>query len=462
MKLNKLLLPILLLGAVIAAIVLFSGSKKEEQIKEIFTEVTEGPFSVQVLATGEIKAKRSEVIRGPAAMQRVGVYQTTIQNIIPEGTVVGKGEFVAQLDRTPLASQLNDAQAEIDKINTQLEQAIIDTTIDLRNIRDQIKDLEFAIQEKQLQLELNKYEPEAIRRQNEIDMEKAERDLNKTSNNLKLSKEKADAKIREILTNLKQQQYKQDQLNLVAKDFTITAPTEGMVIYIRNWNGSKQGPGSQINAWNPRIAELPDLSEMIVQAYVNEVDINKIGLGMDTKITVDALAKKEFTGQIIQVANIGENYRNYDSKVFEVSVLINEFDSLLRPAMTAALEIITDEFDKVTFVPLDAIVRDSLSYVFVDDHAGTYKQEVVLGDANDNEVIVWYGLKPGTRILISVPEDANSFPVHYLEPNEKGQALNTLTQDRLDRQKAKDALRSKVKNVEISADQSGGGDFIIF
>ena len=183
---------------------------------------------------------------------------------------------------------------------------------------------------------------------------------------------------------------------------------------------------------------------------------------MDTKITVDALAKKEFSGQIIQVANIGENYRNYDSKVFEVSVLINEFDSLLRPAMTAALEIITDQFDKVTFVPLDAIVRDSLSYVYVDDRSGAYKQEVVLGDANDNEVIVWFGLATGTKILISVPEDASTYPVHYLDPNEKGQALARLTQDRMERQKAKDAMRSKVKNVEISSDQSGDGGFIIF
>ncbi|MCB0655310.1 MAG: efflux RND transporter periplasmic adaptor subunit [Saprospiraceae bacterium] len=462
MKLNKLLLPIVILGAIIAAIVLFSGSNKEEQVKDIYTEVKEGPFTIQVLATGEVKAKRSEIIRGPSGMQRVGVYQITIQNIIPEGTVVNQGDFVAQLDRTPLASQLNDAQAEIDKINTQLEQAVIDTTIDLRNIRDQIKDLEFTIQEKKLQLELNKYEPEAIRRQNEIDMEKAERDFKKQVNNLKLSKEKADAKIREILTNLKQQQYKQDQLNMVAKEFTITAPTGGMVIYIRNWNGSKQGPGSQISGWNPRVAELPDLSEMIVQAYVNEVDINKIGLGMDAKITVDALAKKEFSGQIIQVANIGENYRNYDSKVFEVSVLVNEFDSLLRPAMTAALEILTDKFEKAKFVPLDAIVRDSLSYVYVSDHNNTYKQEVILGDANEDEVILYHGVAAGTRILLSLPDDASAYPVHLLDPAEKSQALSSLTQERLDRQRAKDALRSKVKDNEITSDQSGGGNFIIF
>ena len=69
-------------------------------------------------------------------------------------------DFVAELDKTPLASKMTELQTELDKINTQLEQALIDTTIDLRNLRDGIQDLHFTIQEKHLQVELNKFEPQ--------------------------------------------------------------------------------------------------------------------------------------------------------------------------------------------------------------------------------------------------------------------------------------------------------------
>ena len=119
-------------------------------------------------------------------------------------------------------------------------------------------------------------------------------------------------------------------------------------------------------------------------------------------------------------------------------------------------------FEKAKFVPLDAIVRDSLSYVYVSDHNNTYKQEVILGDANEDEVILYHGVAAGTRILLSLPDDASAYPVHLLDPAEKSQALSSLTQERLDRQRAKDALRSKVKDNEITSDQSGGGNFIIF
>ncbi len=58
--------------------------------------------------------------------------------------------------------------------------------------------------------------------------------------------------------------------------FTIKAPSPGMVIYVREWNGKKKGVGSQWNAWDPTVATLPDLTQMESQTYVNEVDVRKL------------------------------------------------------------------------------------------------------------------------------------------------------------------------------------------
>lgn len=48
-----------------------------------------------------------------------------------------------------------------------------------------------------------------------------------------------------------------------------------MVIYARSWSGKKE-PGSRVTAWDPVVAELPDLTDMTSQAYVNEVDTSKV------------------------------------------------------------------------------------------------------------------------------------------------------------------------------------------
>lgn len=463
MRLASIAIPIGLIAIGILFYFLLGGDDKAEQQKNIYTTVKKSDFVIPVLATGELKAKNSMSVRGPSEMQSVNVYETTISQIIPEGTKVKKGDFVAQLDQTPLATKISELKNELDKVQTQLEQALIDTTIEMRNLREQIKDLEYTIQEKKIQMELNRFEPQAILRQNQLDYEKAERELKKNLSSFKLSQEKAEAKIREIMTTKRQAELNMNSLNDVSQKFTITAPSEGMIIYRRSWNGTKIGPGSQVNAWNPVVAELPDLSDMIVQAFVNEVDINKVDLGMEVKIKVDALPDRTYSGHILSVANIGENYRNYDSKVFEITVQLNENDSLVRPAMTCGLEIITDTFQNVLNVPLEAIFRDSLTYVYLDKNGSPFKQEVLPGDINDDGMMILLGLQEGQNVYLNEPADAEKVEIGWLNKVEKEKVLSDYNALKVHHKKVIDERKATVKREGLKPTQGGGSsdDFVI-
>ena len=133
------LLAAVLIGA--ALIFFFRNKTTTEDNTQILTKVKQGPFSVSVSATGELKAKRSKKIMGPSSMRSADIWETTIQRLVPEGTMLKEGDFVADLDKTEIANKMSDIQSEIDKINTQLEQAKIDTTIEMRSLRDQILSL---------------------------------------------------------------------------------------------------------------------------------------------------------------------------------------------------------------------------------------------------------------------------------------------------------------------------------
>ena len=80
---------------------------------------------------------------------------------------------------------------------------------------------------------------------------------------------------------------------------------------------------------------------MISTTYVNEVDIRKVAKGQHVNIGLDAFPDKKLSGEVISVANVGEQRPNSDAKVFEVKVVIAESDTTLRPAMSTANEIIT-------------------------------------------------------------------------------------------------------------------------
>jgi multidrug efflux pump subunit AcrA (membrane-fusion protein) len=185
-----------------------------------------------------------------------------------------------------------------------------------------------------------------------------------------------------------------------------------MVIYKRNWDGSKMGIGATVGAWDPVVAELPDLTKMISKTYVNEIDISKVKVGQPVEVGVDAFPEKEFTGEVIEVANIGEQMKNSNAKVFEVKVIVNEFDSILRPAMTTKNIITTDVIEDVLFLPLEAVhSNDSMTVVYQSNNT---RQQILTGKSNENEIIVLEGLKEGDEVLLSVPEDTEKYKLKTL------------------------------------------------
>ena len=393
-------------------------------------------------------------------MRSAQIYQATISDMVPEGTVVQAGEYVATLDRTELETKLKEAQTEIDKIETQLEQAKIDTAIELRGIRDELINLKFAMEEKKLQVEQSRYEPQMVIQQAEIDLQKSERDLKQLAKKYELTQTKTKAQISEILASLRQQQIKRQRLVDLAQGFTIKAPKDGMVIYARSWNG-KVGPGSQISTWDPVVAELPDLSIMISKTYVNEVDISKVQKGQDVKIKVDAFPDREYGGSVIQVANVGEQLRGYDSKVFEVTVQINEVDSILRPAMTTSNEILTYTFNDVLYIPLEALQNDTLAYVFKKDNGTIVKQEVLTSETNDNEVIIEHGLSKAEEVLLSIPDNADKLTFVPVDPAIKAEIKKKIEEEK--KKRIEEALeKMKAVKDEYQPKSEGGGGFIIF
>ncbi|HSF88676.1 MAG TPA: efflux RND transporter periplasmic adaptor subunit [Saprospiraceae bacterium] len=450
-------IPLLAIGAYY----LLKDPAKSGQVEDLIAEVKEASLPVTIHAPGELLARRSEKIKGPDGLRTVGLYQVTIANLVPEGTVVQQGQFIASLDRTEMDGKIKESQTEIDKIVTQLDQAKIDTAIEMRSLRDQLVNIKFSMKEKELSLELSKYEPEAIKQQARLDLERSQRELSQLENKLTLTKEKSIAQIEEINASYRQQEFKLNRLMELQSQMTVTAPKSGMVIYARDWNG-KRGPGSQVSSWDPVIAELPDLSEMITKAYINEVDITKVIPGQKAKITVDAFPGKEFSGMVLTKANIGEQVRNFDTKVFEVIILLSSIDSLLRPAMTTGISILTDSIPTCLQVPLEAIQVDSVSFVYKKTKSGYVRQEVVTGPSNDISICIAAGLQKGEQLSLNAPETEAEIPFVYLDATEKEAAKAKMEAELAERMKIQNELAKTVKADDTPQDQDSGGTIIIF
>lgn len=411
---KKYWIPISAVALLLLSWMLLGGEGEDSVV--LTTTPKSGEFVVDVTTTGELRAKNSVEIRGPQGGRDVRLFNLTIQRLIPEGTIVEKGDFVAELDRSEITGRLQDAMLELQQAQSQVTQVSLDSTLTLSQARDNLINLEYALEERQIALDQSKYESPAVQRQAEIDLDKAHRQLEQEKKNYVTKVKQAEAQMSEVEADLQEEQNEVDKIRELMTEFTVRAPANGMIIYRRTGNGSKITEGSEISAWNPTVAELPDFSVMESVTYVNEVDVQKVQTGQNVIVGLDAIQDKTLTGNVTSVANIGEQRSGSNSKVYEVVVEISETDSTLRPAMTTSNRIIVDRLDDAMFVPLETIhVQDSTSFVFKQSGLSAVMQEVDLGLMNENEVVVHRGLNLDDIIYLSVPEDTSGIDKLYLE-----------------------------------------------
>jgi multidrug efflux pump subunit AcrA (membrane-fusion protein) len=372
-------------------------------------------FEMAVVTSGELEAKNSKDIEGPSALRTNGIYQVKIEDLVAEGSVVKKGDFIAELDKSELATKISEAENELTKTQSQFEQIRLDTSLTLRQLRDELENLKFQLKEKQIVVEQSIYEPPSTIRQAQLDFERTQKNLDQSEKSYVLKQKQSIAKMQEISASLNQTQNRLQNLVNLMNQFSIVAPDDGMVIYARDWNGKKKGAGSQIQAWNPTVATLPDLSVMISKTYINEVDIRKIKTGLPVEVSLDAFPEKKLTGKVTDVANVGEQVAKYDSKVFEVIVQVTMSDTTLRPAMTTSNKIILGTLKKVLSIPLEAVhTTDSINYVYIKGSLGISKQQVRTGLSNENSIVVLQGITAGDQVYLNIPVSAETQSVNRL------------------------------------------------
>ena len=112
------------------------------------------------------------------------------------------------------------------------------------------------------------------------------------------------------------------------------------------------------------ISTVADLATMLVKAGINEVDIGKIHLNQETRITLDAFPRVLFKGTISRIAPAAR--LDDQVKVFDVEIALEELGRELRTGMTANIEIRGEIREQVLTVPVESVfVRGEEEMVYI-------------------------------------------------------------------------------------------------
>lgn len=192
----------------------------------------------------------------------------------------------------------------------------------------------------------------------------------------------------------------------------IHASQDGQVIYANSRDGRSSDQvmieeGATVRERQP-IVNLPDLSEMKVNARIHESRISMIRAGLAANVKVDAFADRPFPGRVETVASVPSSTGNFmtrDLKEYEavVRLLGDAGDvSKLRPGLTAEIEVLVSSRDEVLQAPIQSVltvVGQQIAFVIVDNQAELRKVKV--GQTNDRMIEIVEGLDEGATVVMN-------------------------------------------------------------
>ncbi|MGO9482393.1 MAG: HlyD family secretion protein [Candidatus Kryptoniota bacterium] len=294
-----------------------------------------------VTATGTIEATENSI-----AAQVPG---RIVKMNFEEGSLVKKGDTLAEIDHRTLAQQVNEARAAYVMAKQQYDLLVKGArSEDLRVSEEGVKQAEANFTLAQLSLDrTQKLFTDHSVSQSQMDAAQAQYDV--ASAQLKsaqqnLEKTQHYARPEEIRSAAAQVQQAQAALDFASINFDhsyVTSPIDGTVL------DKLLEIGDYANVGTP-IYTISDLRMMKMTVYVSEVDLARIRLGDDAQVILDGMPNHPFEGKVIYISPTAEfTPKDVETKddriklVFAVKIGIVNLEDYLKAGLPADAAIYT-------------------------------------------------------------------------------------------------------------------------
>jgi HlyD family secretion protein len=187
-----------------------------------------------------------------------------------------------------------------------------------------------------------------------------------------------------------------DSAQAIVNQAQLTAPFAGTVAETYSMSGDQVSPGTLG-------FRVDDVSRLLVDVQVTEVDINSIQVGQPVTVMFDAILGAEYNGKVVDVAQAGEIAGG--SVSFTVTVELTDADAQVKPGMTAAVTVTVKELADVLLVQNRAVrLVEGQRVVYVLRNGIVEQIAITLGASSDSSSEVVAGdLKEGDLVILNPP-----------------------------------------------------------
>lgn len=201
--------------------------------------------------------------------------------------------------------------------------------------------------------------------------------------------------------DIKAAQAKVDAIEATLSYTSLTAPIDGIVTDLPLKVGDQVSQGTTG-------VRIDDLSDLLIDVEVPEIDINKVKTSQDSELTFDAISNKTYTGKVTQVSKVGVTVSGVVNYV--VTITMDNADENVLTGMTASVNIVVNHIENALLVPNRAVKRiNGKTYIYLLKNNIPTQTEIELGAYSDTESEIASGdVIDGDMLILNPPAQMNS------------------------------------------------------
>ena len=390
-----------LLFAFIAVISIFAIGYfifREKPVEVSVFKVRKGDVESTVTATttGTVKARASSKLSSQYTGRIAKIFKR-------EGARVKKDEIILELENRDAKAQVSLAEANLKAAKADLSQLILSKDMVVSQASAMLNQtkakLDNAISNHERAVSLHS---KGMVSKQEMDSARAALDVAKADyENARANELQGKIKDDEIKAAMARVEQMESNLELARIQLShtyITAPYAGTIMELFVEEGELLIP---MTVAAP-ILEMADESGMEVEAEIDEVDMGKLRLGQDVRLTFDAFKEKKFHGKIMEIFPFVATTKEQNRTVV-IKVGMDTGQEGIKVGMSTDVEVITGIARGVSYLPTNSIIEKAEGqFVFVAEKGTARERKIKTGLSNWDTTEVVEGVKEGDEVITSL------------------------------------------------------------
>ncbi|MDP2997020.1 MAG: HlyD family efflux transporter periplasmic adaptor subunit [Bryobacterales bacterium] len=370
-------------------------------------KVVSGTLERTIRVAGQTSARNYANIIAPLLRGPENRNSLILLKMIKSGTPVKKGDLLAQIDAQSAEDHIEDTNDTVQQAQNDVKKRLAEQAVEWENLQQTVRvakaEFDKAAKEAQAAEVRTVVDQELLK----LSAEEYEARYKQALADLPFKKESHRAELRLLaITNIRQDRHLERHV-VDIKKYTIQSPMNGMAVAQSIWRGGDMAQtqeGDQVYPGQP-IAKVVDLSNMQVEAVVNQTESDEFRIGQPARITLDAFPGAELKGKVYSIGAlaVGGRMQNYYIRNIPVRVMIEGADPRLIPDLSAAAQVVIGRSEpNSTLVPLNTLTQEGgKTYVDVKKAENFEKREVQLGMRNGTHAVVLAGLTAGDEVRVN-------------------------------------------------------------